>query len=85
MGKMSNFLIGAAVGAVGALVVSYLFGPSNDTTYDENYQSRVDKALADGKRAADEREAELRRQYEEGKTKRNDLDSGQLDSGQELA
>ncbi len=71
MGKLSNFLIGAAVGAAAALVVSYIFGPSNDTTYDEHYQSRLDKALADGKRAADEREAELRRQFEEGKRRRS--------------
>ena len=77
MGKMSNFLIGAAMGGAVALVVNYLFGPSNETTYDEGYQSRVDKALADGKLAADAREAELRRQYEEGKTKRSDLDNGQ--------
>jgi uncharacterized membrane protein YgaE (UPF0421/DUF939 family) len=67
MGKTSNFLIGAAVGVVTALVVNYVFGPSNETTYDEHYQSRLDKALTDGKRAADEREAELRRQFEEGK------------------
>jgi uncharacterized membrane protein YgaE (UPF0421/DUF939 family) len=67
MGKTSNFLIGAAVGVVTALVVNYVFGPSNETTYDEYYQSRLDKALTDGKRAADEREAELRRQFEEGK------------------
>lgn len=71
MGKMSNFLTGAAVGAVAALVVSYVFGPSNDATYDEHYQSRLDKALADGQRAADEREAELRRQFEEGKRGRS--------------
>ena len=77
MNKMSNFLIGAAVGGAAALVVNYLFGPSNETTFDEGYQSRVDKALADGKQAADEREAELRHQYEEGKTKRSNLDGGQ--------
>jgi len=76
MGKMSNFLIGAAVGAAAALVVNYLFGPSNSTTYDEGYQSRLDKALADGKRAADEREAELRRQFEEGKGRHSNLGGG---------
>lgn len=76
MGKMSNFLVGAAVGAAAALVVNYLLGPANDTTFDEHYQSRVDKALADGKRAADDREAELRRQFEEGKGRRSNLENG---------
>ena len=77
MGKTSNFLIGALVGAVAALVLNYFVGPSNGTTYDQGYQSRLDKALADGKRAADEREAELRRQFEEGKRPRSSLDSDQ--------
>lgn len=75
MNKMSNFLIGAAVGAAAALAVDYIFGPANGTTYDNRYQSRLDKALADGKLAADEREAELRRQFEEDKRPRSSLDS----------
>jgi len=77
MDKMSNFLIGAAVGAAAVVMVNYLLGPSNETTFDEGYQSRLDKALDDGKHAADERENELRRQFEEGKRPRRDLDTGQ--------
>ena len=62
MGKMSYLIIGAAVGAVMAAAINYLFGPAVDTTYDANYRSRLDLALEEGKRAALEREAELRRQ-----------------------
>jgi gas vesicle protein len=67
MGRTSNFIIGALLGAAAGMAISYLFGPANDTTYDKGYQSRVDKALSDGQRAADEAEASLRRQFEEGK------------------
>ncbi len=62
MGKLSSALIGAAIGASAGFVVKYLFGPANDTRIDATYQSRLDHALREGKRAADDHEAELRRQ-----------------------
>jgi gas vesicle protein len=67
MGKFSNFLVGAVLGAAVGLIVNYLFGPANDTEFNQNYRSRLDKALEEGQRAADEHEAELRRQLGEAK------------------
>jgi gas vesicle protein len=67
MGRTSNFIIGALLGAAAGMAVTYLFGPANSTTYDKHYQSRLDKALSDGRRAADDAESDLRRQFEAGK------------------
>lgn len=67
MGKTSSAIIGAVVGAAAAYVVYYLFSPASDTTFDKNYQSRLDKALEEGKLAAAEHEAELRRQLAQAK------------------
>ena len=67
MGKFSNFLIGAALGAAVGVVVNYLLGPAPATEFNQNYRSRLDKALEEGERAADEHEATLRRQLGEAK------------------
>jgi gas vesicle protein len=64
MGKLSNFLIGAALGAAVGVALNYIFGPAQDTEYNQNYRSRLNKALEEGDRAAQEHEAELRRQFE---------------------
>jgi hypothetical protein len=60
VGKSGYLLLGAAVGAAVAFTINYFFGPTAATTYDENYRSRLDYALAEGKRAAAAREAQLR-------------------------
>jgi hypothetical protein len=60
VGKSGYLLLGAAVGAAVAFTINYFFGPTEATTYDENYRSRLDFALAEGKRAAAAREVELR-------------------------
>lgn len=73
MGKSGYLLIGALVGAAAGVVVNYLFGPAQGTTYDEHYQSRLDAAIADGERAADLRELELRQRFEQGKLPRPKL------------
>ena len=73
MGKTSSALIGAAVGIVAGFVVNYLFGAANDTTFDKNYQSRLDKALEEGRLAAEEHEAELRRQLAQAKRLSGDV------------
>jgi hypothetical protein len=57
-------LIGAALGAAVAYTVNYFFGPTDAATYDQNYRSRLDYALDEGKRAAAEREAEMRLQLQ---------------------
>jgi gas vesicle protein len=67
MGKLSNFLLGAALGAAVGVVFNYLFGPAQGTEFTQNYRSRWNKALDEGQQAADEREAELRRQFAEAK------------------
>lgn len=67
MGKTGYLLIGGLVGAVASLAYTYLFAPARDTTYDGNYRSRWDWAIEEGRRAAIEQEAELRRQFEQAK------------------
>ena len=47
--------MGAAFGAVAA----YIFGPSRATTFDSRYQSRWDRAIAEGKEAESKKKAEL--------------------------
>ena len=70
MGKISWALIGIAAGVVATAVVNYLYGPAFDTEYDETYQSRLDHALAEGQRAAEETELQLRREFLEAKRRR---------------
>lgn len=67
MSKFSNFVIGAVVGAAVGTVVTYLFGPAHETKFDATYQSRLDKALAEGQLAAQAREAELMLEFEQAK------------------
>jgi hypothetical protein len=67
MGKVSNLVIGVALGTAVGIVINYLFGPARDTPSNEQYRSRWDQAIEDGKQAAAEREAELRREFSETK------------------
>ena len=67
MGKISWALIGIVAGAAAAAVVNYLYGPAFNTEHDESYQSRLDHALAEGRRAAEETELQLRREFLEAK------------------
>ena len=65
MGKTSNLVIGIAIGAAVGVVINYLFGPTLDAEFNNHYQSRWDRAIEEGKQAAAEREAEVRRQLVE--------------------
>jgi hypothetical protein len=67
MGKVGNFLIGAVLGAAVGVVINYVFGPATGSEYNQNYRSRLDKALEEGDHAAQEHEAEMRRQFEAAK------------------
>jgi hypothetical protein len=67
MGKISNLVIGIALGTAVGVVVNYLFGPARDTSLNEHYRSRWDRAIEEGQQAAEEREAELRREFAEAK------------------
>mgnify|MGYP000961287525 CR=1 FL=1 len=64
VGKSMYLLIGAALGAAVAYTVNYFFGPTDAATYDQNYRSRLDYALEEGRRAAAERELEMRTQLQ---------------------
>ncbi|MEZ4863183.1 MAG: hypothetical protein R3C14_17825 [Caldilineaceae bacterium] len=66
-GRFTSFVVGAAIGALSGWVINYLWGPSNDADITVAYQSRWDYALSEGRTAAAEREAELRRQFAEVK------------------
>jgi hypothetical protein len=63
MSKTRAALFGGIVGTVAALAVAYLFGPAPDTTYDASYRSRLDDALDEGRKAAQEHEERLIQQY----------------------
>lgn len=62
MTKGMYLLIGAAMGAAVGMALNYFLGPADDTTYDADYRSRLDFAFDEGRRAAEEKERELRRQ-----------------------
>lgn len=64
MGKSGYLLFGAALGAAVAIAINYFLGPTDAATYDENYRSRLDFALEEGKRAAARRELEMRGQLQ---------------------
>ena len=59
MGKSENLVIGLILGAAIGAAAAYIFGPSRATTFDSKYQSRWDRALAEGKAAELRRKAEL--------------------------
>lgn len=67
MGKSENFVIGLILGAAVGAAVAYVFGPSRATTFDAKYQSRWDRALAEGKEAELKRKAELEEELAETK------------------
>jgi gas vesicle protein len=67
MNKWTSALIGAAAGAAVSAVYLYLFAPARGTTFDENYQSRLDWALAEGEKAGIERKQELLRELEQAR------------------
>lgn len=67
MRKSENFVVSMLVGAAVGAAVAYIFGPSLRTTFDANYQSRWDKALAEGEKAELESKAMLEQQLEEAK------------------
>jgi hypothetical protein len=73
MNKWGYLAIAGAVGAAAAAVYNYLFAPAPGTTFDGSYQSRLDWALAEGEKAAAQRELELRAEFEAAKLNRPTL------------
>ena len=67
MNRWGYIAIAGAVGAGVAAIYNYLFAPAPATTFDGSYRSRLDWALAEGERAAAQRELELRAEFEAAK------------------
>jgi len=63
MGKFSNLLIGTILGTAVGVLAAYLFAPAKETGFDQSYRSRLDHALDEGRKAAADREAELRQEF----------------------
>ncbi len=63
MGKISNLIIGAILGAAAGVLAAYLFAPAKENRFDQSYRSRLDYALDEGRKAAADREAELRQDF----------------------
>ncbi len=64
MNKWGYIAIIGIVGAAASTVYNYLFGPAPETKFDGSYQSRLDWALAEGEKAAAQRELEMRAEFE---------------------
>lgn len=67
MGKSGNFVLGTLVGVAVGAVVGYLFGPAQNTRFDAEYRSRLDRALEEGRKAEEVRKEELRREFAQAK------------------
>ncbi len=67
MGKTESLVFGLLLGAAAGAAAAYLFGPSRATTFDRRYQSRWDRAVAEGKEAELERKAALEAELAEAK------------------
>ena len=67
MNRWGYFAIAGIVGAAAGAICNYLFAPAPETTFDASYQSRLDWALAEGEKAAAQRELELRAEFETAK------------------
>ena len=67
MNRWAVVLLTSAAGAAVSVVYNYLFAPAPETKFDGSYQSRLDWALAEGERAAAQRELALRAEFEAAK------------------
>lgn len=67
MGKSGNFIVGTLIGVAVGAVVAYLFGPAQNTRFGATYQSRLDRALDEGRLAEEAKAEELRREFAQAK------------------
>jgi len=67
MGKTGNFILGGLIGAALGAAFGYLLGPAQDSRFDTAYQSRLDRALDEGRQAEQSRAEELRREFAQAK------------------
>ncbi len=62
MRQIIGFIAGAMCGAVVGAVAVLLLTPASGIELRQNVRSRLDEVIAEGRRAADERRAELEQQ-----------------------
>ena len=67
MGKAESLAVGLLIGAAMGAAAAYIFGPSRKTTFDAGYQSRWDRAVAEGKEAEAARKEALERELAEAR------------------
>lgn len=67
MGKTGNFIVGTLMGVALGALVGYLLGPAQNSRFDATYQSRLDRALDEGRKAEEERAEEMRRGFVQAK------------------
>ncbi len=67
MGKSGNFILGTLVGIALGAVIGYILGPAQNSRLDATYQSRLDRALDEGRKAEELRAEELRREFAQAK------------------
>lgn len=67
MGKSGNFVLGTLIGVAVGAIISYFLGPAQNSRFDQTYQSRLDRALEEGRKAEELRAEELRREFVQAK------------------
>ena len=67
MGKTGNFIVGTLMGVALGALVGYLLGPAQNSRFDATYQSRLDRALDEGRKAEEARAAQMRLEFAQAK------------------
>lgn len=67
MNKTTNFVLGGLIGVALGAAAAYLLGPAQGTRYDAAYQSRLDRALEEGRKAEEAHKQALREEFERAK------------------
>ncbi len=63
--KWAGLAFSVVIGMACGWLLGHVLGPAAETRYDTSYQSRLDRAQAEGRRAAQERQAELWQEFEQ--------------------
>ena len=78
MNKWGVVALAGLAGAAAGAIYNYLFAPAPETAFDQSYQSRLDWALAEGEKAAAQREVALRAEFEAAKQPRPALPASSM-------
>ncbi len=71
MSKTTNFVLGGLLGVALGAAAAYLLGPAQGTRYDDSYQSRLDRALEEGRKAEEAHRQALWEEFERAKRSRS--------------